>query len=86
MFHLIKRHLFIKNKNVKSCKTCLHFIEDKSNYPYDPPSNNEKYGKCKIFGEQNLVSGEIHPEYAVWCRHDNTKCGKEGTYHTEKRE
>lgn len=85
MFGIIKRHLFITNKGFKSCKNCIYFLEHKTNYPYDSVPNDEKYGKCKIFGEQNLVSGEIHPEYAVWCRQDNTKCGKDGNYYNEKR-
>ncbi len=85
MFNIIKRHIFIKNINFNLCKTCIYFMEDRTNYPYNPVPNNEKYGKCKLFGEQNLVSGEIQHDYAVWCRQDNTKCGKDGNYYTDKR-
>jgi len=79
---IMKRTIFIKNKDLKSCASCIHFLEDVSNYPYDGPSNNEKYGKCKMFGTQNVVSGSINLEYAVWCRQDVSKCGIDGKYHT----
>ena len=79
---IMKRTIFfIKNKDFKPCVSCVHFIEDTSNYPYDPPANNEKYGKCKLFGEQNLISGNVHHEYAVWCRQDVNKCGIEGKHY-----
>ena len=82
--HLInKRTLFIKNKNFKSCESCIHFIEDVTNYPYDGPANNEKYGKCKMFGEQSLVSGSVVNDYAVWCRQDASKCGTEGKHYID---
>ena len=70
-----KRSLFIKNKNSKLCINCIHFIGDKMNYPDDT-----LYGKCKMFGETNLITGEIEYDYASMCRHDNTKCGINGKY------
>ena len=81
---IMKRTIFIKNKDFKSCASCIHFIEDTSNYPYDPPANNEKNGKCKLFGEQNLVTGNVHHDYAVWCRQDVSKCGVGGKHYTPK--
>jgi len=45
---------FIRNKGLPICSNCLHFIEHTNNYPYDPITSNEKYGRCKIFGEVNV--------------------------------
>ena len=70
---------FVKFKNLPACINCVHFIEDQSNYPYDPPPKTE-YGKCKLFGKQNMVTGEINNEYASVCRHDEKKCGEKGQY------
>ena len=75
-----KRHLFIKNKNSKLCINCINFIEDKTNYPYDTPPDNTLYGRCKMFGEQNIITGEIKHDFASLCRYDNTKCGIDGKY------
>ena len=73
--YTIKRHLFIKNKNSKLCINCIHFIEDKTNYQDDT-----LYGRCKMFGEQNIIIGEIKHDFASLCRYDNTKCGIDGKY------
>jgi hypothetical protein len=70
----------IKSKN--HCINCVHVKPFKHpNLDYDeiyekyPPSP-----KCSIFGEQDVVTGEITYEYAFACRFDNSKCGKEGRY------
>lgn len=80
-----RRNIFIKNKDFKSCTGCAHFLEHSTNYPYDSLPNDEKYekyGKCKMFGEQNLVSGNVEYDYATWCRQDKYKCGIHGKYFT----
>jgi hypothetical protein len=71
---------FIKFKNLPACINCVHFIEDKTNYPYDPPPNDEKYGKCKLFGKQDMVTGTINYEFASLCRENEKKCGEKGQY------
>lgn len=81
--NIVKRTLFIKNKDIKPCSSCIHFIEHTPNYPYEDSPNDEKYGKCKMFGEQNLVSGQVHHDYAVWCRQDNNKCGIIGKHYID---
>jgi len=75
---------FIKNRDLPLCINCVHFIKDVSNYPYDPPSNDERYGKCKLFGYQNVVTGYNNYTYASMCRHDDNKCGEKGKYFTKK--
>ena len=79
-----KRQLFIKNTNLNTCINCIHFIEHKTNYPYDDLSNDKKYGKCKIFGEKNLVTGEIEYNYAFESRKHQTLCGINGKYFVVK--
>jgi len=67
----------IRNKHLPICVNCVHFIEDKSNYPYDPLPNN-KYGRCKKFGEINIISGVVEYDFAEKCRNDIKLCGKNG--------
>ncbi len=84
-FSLIqKRFVVIKNVNFKSCINCVNFIEDKTNYPYERLPNDKLYGKCKKFGDQDLVTGEIDNAYAAMCRMDNTKCGVSAKYFEQK--
>jgi Pyruvate/2-oxoacid:ferredoxin oxidoreductase delta subunit len=83
MYNLLRRNLFtitkqtklnyitektyIRNTDLPICKNCVHFIPDETNYPYDPlPDDN--YGKCKKFGELNLVKGTIEYDVAKECR------------------
>jgi hypothetical protein len=82
LFHIIKRTLFIKNANLNTCKNCVYFIKD-TPFEYGAP-NDEKYGKCKMFGEKNLITGIVQHDYAVWCRQNNAKCGQDGKYFKEK--
>ena len=67
---------FIRNKSLPICSNCVHFIEHTNNYPYDPIPNNEQYGKCKKFGEVNMITGLIDFDLANDCRLNDSKCGK----------
>ena len=71
--------ILIRNRELPICSTCINFIEHKNNYPYDPIPSDEKYGRCKKFGEVNLVSGKIEYDLAKHCRLDNNKCGTSGS-------
>jgi len=75
---------FIRNKALPICVKCLHFIEYKNNYPYDPIPRNEQYGRCKKFGEVNMITGVIEYDLASNCRLNDSKCGKFGSEFTEK--
>ena len=77
---------FIRNKELPICSKCLYFIEHTNNYPYDPLPSNEKYGRCKKFGEMDMVTGTINYDLASNCRLNESKCGKFGSEYTEKRE
>lgn len=71
---------FIKHKDLPICIKCAHFIEYKNNNPYDVPPNNKEYGKCKLFGKQDMVTGEINYAYASLIRMDESKCAEKGKY------
>jgi len=78
-----KTPFFIKNANLPSCVNCIHFIEDKTNYPYDQLADN-KYGKCKLFGYKDIITGEIENTQAINCRTDKDQCGNSGNYFEAK--
>ena len=72
---IIKRHIVIKNEHVNSCSNCLFFIKS-------PSMNNDlaNLGKCKQFGEKNIITGEIENLYALACRKDKSLCGLEARH------
>ena len=76
--------IFIRNKGVPICSKCLHFIEHTNNYPYDPIPSDKQYGKCKKFGEINMITGEIEYDLARNSRLDDNKCGHFGSEYTKK--
>jgi hypothetical protein len=76
---------FIRNKELPICSKCVHFIEHTNNYPYDPIPCDEQYGRCKKFGEVNIITGMIEYDLASKCRLDNILCGKYGSEYTEKK-
>lgn len=76
--------ILIRNRALPICSNCLHFIEHTNNYPYDPTPSNEKYGRCKKFGEVDMVSGVIEYDLAINCRLNDSKCGHFGSEFNEK--
>jgi len=79
--NILIRNNFIRNKAGPICSNCLYFIDPINNYTY--PSK-EKYGRCKKFGEVNLVIGMIEYDFAYNCRLNENKCGKLGLEFNEK--
>ena len=77
--------IFIRNKALPVCSNCVNFIEHTNNYPYDPMPSNEKYGRCKKFGEVNVITGTIEYDLASDSRFTDSKCGKFGSEFTEKK-
>lgn len=69
---------FIKNFLVPTCKNCLYFI------PATPDIFKREKTQCLLFGEKNIVSGEITFDYTQTCREDGNKCGIQGRYFKEK--
>ena len=78
--HIITKQ-YIRNTENPLCVNCVNFIPDQTCDPFDTlPDDN--FGKCKKFGELNLVTGGIEYDMAVNCRRDETKCGNNGLeYH-----
>lgn len=74
---------FITNKDIPICKNCIHFIEHKTNYPYDDPPTDE-LGRCSIFGIKSVVTGNIKYKLAELCRLNKDECGKNGNYFLQK--
>ena len=70
LFSLVKRHIVIKNEHVTSCSNCIFFIKPSS---LGPPEN--LYGRCKQFGEKDIITGEVKNLYALTCRKDRNLCG-----------
>jgi len=72
---------FIKNMDVPSCVDCVHFIKYETREPY-----NSEFGKCKLFGRKERVSGEIIYDYASICRDkiSSDACGPDGKYFEAK--
>lgn len=81
---LTTKKIFIRNMELPTCSSCVHFIEHTNNYPYDPIPSDEKYGKCKKFGEVNLITGVIQYDLASNCRLNNDKCGNLGSEYIKK--
>ena len=75
---------FIRNTELPICSKCLHFIEHTNNYPYDPIPSDKQYGRCKKFGEINMITGEIEYDLARISRLDDNKCGHFGSEYTKK--
>lgn len=80
LFTLIKSPYssFIKNNDLPVCINCIHFIEYKNSF------DNDSFGRCKIFGRKNVVTGFIDNDYAEQCRKDKEKCDIHGKYFEEK--
>lgn len=76
--------VFLRNKELPVCSKCVYFVEPSHNYPYDPIPRSEQEGRCKKFGEVNIVNGAIEYDLALDCRLDLNQCGKLGTEYVEK--
>lgn len=70
LFSLVKRDIFIKNEHVTSCSNCIFFIK-----PTFQDSQNNLYGRCKLFGEKDIITGEVENLHALTCRKNKSLCG-----------
>ena len=72
-------------KNQKPCVNCVNYIKYKYTYPHDEIYDSEtKLGTCSLFGEQNVVTGNIIYEDALKCRINSFSCGINGKYYYPK--
>lgn len=79
---LCKLPRFIKNKELPACVDCIHYIDYELQDPYDRYDN--RYSKCKNFGEKNIISGQIDNLYTKICRESKDLCGNSGKYFIKK--
>ena len=64
----------IRNSSYNVCKMCKYLR-------LDPMYLNEyRMAKCKKFGHQCVVSGEVSYLLAERCRRDSSLCGEKGTH------
>ena len=76
---------FVKNIKNPFCINCIHYIEHKYSNPYDEHySKHTIPGKCSKFGTQNLETGDIDYDIAIYCRKYDNKCGETGKYFIPK--
>ncbi len=61
----------IKNINSKVCAQCIYSIQ--------PVSNDVL--KCSLFGQKNIVTGEIHYDSGYTARKDVMMCGQDARYY-----
>jgi len=81
-----------KEVAVRICKDCDHFrlnkIDNISPEDASKSSSYQKYqveyGTCEMFGDINLITGKIRPEYALVARGNPSMCGHEGKYFSQK--
>jgi hypothetical protein len=65
----------IKYMEYPVCKTCIHFLPDENIQRCD------EFSRCKLFGEKNVVTGEIKYKLANICRMYDDYCNITGRYH-----
>ena len=69
----------VKTKN--PCINCINYIKYKYRNPYDEIyDTNPILGTCRLFGKENLVTGQLEYDKALLCRLDETQCGEKGKY------
>jgi len=76
---IIKRYIVIKNEYINSCSNCLFFIKPTFHYPEQNIQAN-LYGRCKQFGEKDIITGEVKNLFALSCRKDKSLCGIEARH------
>lgn len=67
----------IKNVDMPACKNCKHF-ESGTNF-FESPI----YGKCKLYGDKDLITNKISYKFASSARENNDVCGIQGKNYEE---
>lgn len=62
----------IKYMQYPVCKDCAHFLPNKD--------RTDEFGKCRLFGDKNIVTGETKYNYADLSRLNNDLCNITGKY------
>jgi len=66
----------IKNINLPACRNCIYYKPSTYN-DFDSTLN-----RCEKFGTKDIITDEIHYDFADFCRKDEDKCGKDGKHFT----
>ena len=74
----------IRNIKYPNCVNCRHFIAYTNQFTLYPTHETNRYGRCKQFGEINVVTGQVNYDLACVCRDNAKKCGLEGQSYEEK--
>jgi len=72
-FATISKGQFIRNARLPVCFDCLHFIQ-----------TTQKTGKCRKFGEKNIITGKISYIAVEEARATETICSQKGNYFEKK--
>lgn len=80
ILNIAKGETSIKNIHIPACKNCIYYKPD----PNYSTLYNSHY-KCKMFGEKDLVTGEITYYQSNYCREKESMCGIEGKYFKEEK-
>ena len=72
------KYLFIKNQNLPTCVNCKHY-QIPVKYYKDGKIYNIN-GKCSIFGEKNLETGELIYNDSLDCRLNDRLCTTKAIY------
>ncbi len=65
----------IKNINSKVCAQCIYSLNNSANDVL----------KCSLFGQKNIVTGEIHYDSCYTARKDVMMCGQDALYYKASR-
>ena len=76
------RRIFIKNKHLPACIDCKYYTDLSQTYKHGTIISQN--GKCTLFGEKNLESGEIIYHDAIKCRLNDKFCSPNAVYFEEK--
>ena len=75
------KYLFIKNKHLPNCINCKNYILPSKTYKNGRIINEN--GKCNVFGEKNLETGEIVYTDALISRLNEKNCTPHAVYFEE---
>ena len=77
IYAFIFNNRFIKNDEYPICINCKHYKKD-IKFP-----NDSLLAKCTLFGEKNILNGEIKNYYVDLVRNNNNQCGLYGRYYAD---
>lgn len=83
-FSTLVNNSIIRNINAPACIDCIYFDKYVSKDMWSIDEKLTRLSKCTKFGVKNVVSGEIHYDYAHNCRSSNQMCKESGVFFSKK--